>query len=39
MAEEVPCDKMNGTDDENVLWEENHGENVSPSDCVLALSN
>jgi hypothetical protein len=26
------CVKMNGTDDEDELWEENCGENFSPSD-------
>jgi hypothetical protein len=31
MVEKVLCVKMNGTDDEGDLWEENHGENVSPS--------
>lgn len=32
MAEKVPCVKMNGTDDEDDLWEENRGKNFSPSE-------
>jgi hypothetical protein len=31
MAEKVLYVRMNGTDDED-LWEENRGENFSPSD-------
>jgi len=32
MVEKVLCVTMNGTDDDDDLWEENLGENFSPSD-------